>query len=120
MIRRIIRAGALSAAIVALAGTMTGAGDPAAVQGSLTSHGGTVVGGATTVLIGGQPVARVGDFAACPQVTGEVPHVGGPIATGSTTVLIGGQPVPTVGSIVSEDGFSSVIITGVDTVLIGG
>ena len=65
---------------------------PAARMGDQTAHGGVIVVGLPTVLIGGQPAARVGDMHTCPMVTGVVPHVGGPITgPGSPTVLIGGH-----------------------------
>lgn len=58
-----------------------------------TVHGGTIVSGYPTVLIGGMPAARLGDAHLCPQVTVVVPHVGGPIALGAFTVLVGGAPL---------------------------
>ncbi|MEM9666295.1 MAG: PAAR domain-containing protein, partial [Bacteroidota bacterium] len=62
----------------------------------MTAHGGTIVVGFPTVLIGGQPAARVGDMHVCPMVTpapAPVPHVGGPVVSpGAPTVLIGGVP----------------------------
>ena len=54
-------------------------GRPAARMGDPTAHGGVIVVGFPTVLIGGQPAARVSDMHTCPMVTGIVPHVGGPI-----------------------------------------
>lgn len=50
-----------------------------------------------TVLIGGQPAARVGDMAFC---------AGGPdvIALGSMTVLIGGQPAARLGDLTAHGG----------------
>jgi uncharacterized Zn-binding protein involved in type VI secretion len=66
--------------------------------------------GAITVLIGGQPAARVGDMAVC---------VGPPdvIAQGSTTVLIGGMPAARMGDSTVHGGK---IVLGLPTVLIGG
>lgn len=65
--------------------------------------------GALTVLIGGQPAARVGDMAVC---------AGGPdvIALGSFTVLIGGQPAARMGDMTAHGG---VIVMGLPTVMIG-
>jgi uncharacterized Zn-binding protein involved in type VI secretion len=65
--------------------------------------------GCPTVLIGGQPAARVGDMAVC---------VGPPdvIALGSFTVLIGGQPAARMGDMTAHGG---VIIMGLPTVMIG-
>ena len=66
--------------------------------------------GCPTVLIGGQPTARVGDMATC---------VGPPdvIAMGSTTVLIGGQPGARMGDPTAHGGS---IVLGLPTVMIGG
>ena len=65
--------------------------------------------GAPTVLIGGQPAARVGDMAVC---------AGGPdvIALGSFTVMIGGQPAARMGDMTAHGG---VIVLGLPTVMIG-
>ena len=54
---------------------------PAARMGDATAHGGTIVAGCPTVLIGGQPAARLGDMHTCPMQTPgtpPIPHVGGP------------------------------------------
>ncbi len=66
--------------------------------------------GCPTVLIGGQPAARVGDMATC---------VGPPdtIAVGSGTVLIGGMPAARMGDMTTHGG---IIVLGCPTVLIGG
>jgi uncharacterized Zn-binding protein involved in type VI secretion len=63
-----------------------------------------------TVLVVGQPAARVGDMALC---------VGPPdaIAIGSMTVLIGGQPAARVGDPTVHGGS---IVQGAPTVIIGG
>lgn len=93
---------------------------PAARMGDPTAHGGTIVIGCPTVLIGGQPAARVGDMHACPMVTGVVPHVGGPILPpGSPTVLIGGMPAARQTDQAVCTGPPDVIIMGCPTVLIG-
>ncbi len=97
---------------------------PAARQGDLTVHGGSIVTGFPQVLIGGQPAARLGDMHACPMVTPgtpPVPHVGGPITMGSATVLIGGQPAARVGDMATCVGPPDTIAPpGCPTVLIGG
>ena len=70
-------------------------GKPAARMGDMTAHGGSIVLGLPTVLIGGMPAARVGDMHVCPMMTPGVPpipHVGGPVTLGSVGVLIGGVP----------------------------
>ncbi len=93
---------------------------PAARMGDSTAHGGVIVAGCPTVLIGGQPAARMGDMHTCPMVTGVVPHVGGPIIMGSATVLIGGQPAARMGDQATCTGPTDVIAAGCPTVLIGG
>lgn len=93
---------------------------PAARMGDMTAHGGVIVVGAPTVLIGGAPAARMGDMHTCPMVTGLVPHVGGPITLGSATVLIGGMPAARVGDMATCVGPPDTIAVGCPTVLIGG
>ena len=94
---------------------------PAARVGDMTAHGGVIIPpGCPTVLIGGQPAARIGDMHTCPMVTGVVPHVGGPITTGSATVLIGNQPAARVGDVATCTGPPDTIIPpGCPTVIIG-
>ncbi len=95
-------------------------GQPAARMGDLTSHGGTIVLGLPTVLIGGMPAARVSDMHVCPMVTGIVPHVGGPILPpGGMTVLIGKLPAARVGDMCVCVGPPDSIAMGCMTVLIG-
>src|SRR6056297_4194723 len=65
--------------------------------------------GCPTVLIGGQPAARMGDMATC---TGP-PDT---IAQGSATVIIGGQPAARMGDITAHGGS---IVAGCPTVIIG-
>ena len=93
---------------------------PAARMGDPTAHGGVLLAGAPTVLIGGMPAARMGDMHVCPLVTGLVPHVGGPITLGSFTVLIGGQPAARLGDMAVCTGPPDTIVSGCPTVLIGG
>ena len=95
---------------------------PAARQGDPTNHGGVVLTGAATVMIGGQPAARVDDIATCPVVPpqpGPPPHVGGPIVTGSSTVRIGGRPAARAGDTIVENGAVSMVAGGAPTVRIG-
>ncbi len=93
---------------------------PAARMGDNTAHGGVIVIGFPTVLIGGQPAARLTDMHACPMVNGIVPHVGGPIiGPGSPTVLIGGLPAARVGDLATCVGPPDTIIKGAVNVLIG-
>jgi uncharacterized Zn-binding protein involved in type VI secretion len=96
---------------------------PAARMGDSTAHGGTIVAGFPTVLIGGQPAARVSDMHVCPMQTPGVPpipHVGGPILPpGMPTVLIGGLPAAIMGGMCTCVGPPDSIIVGCPTVLIG-
>lgn len=96
---------------------------PAARMGDSTAHGGTIILGAPTVLIGGQPAARVGDMHVCPMQTPGVPpipHVGGPILPpGGVTVLIGGQPAARMGDMCTCVGPPDSIVGGYPTVMIG-
>jgi len=95
---------------------------PAARQGDLTNHGGTIVTGTPAVLIAGRPAARVQDTASCPVVPpqpGPPPHVGGQIINGSSTVFIGGKAAARVGDTIVEAGATSAIAVGSPTVLIG-
>jgi uncharacterized Zn-binding protein involved in type VI secretion len=64
--------------------------------------------GATTVMIGGMPAARVGDMATC---TGP-PDT---IVNGSTKVMIGGMPAARMGDQTVHGG---VIMVGAPTVMI--
>ena len=97
---------------------------PAARVGDPTSHGGLVIVGSTNVLIGGQPAARLGSFATCPQsIPGNppTPHVGGPIVVGAATVLVNGIPAARLGDLIQESaGQVSVVGAGAATVNIGG
>ena len=95
---------------------------PAARLGDSTAHGGVIIGpGCLTVLIGGTPAIRVGDFQTCPMVDVLKPHVGGPILPpGSPTVLIGGMPAARVGDVTQCVGPPGVIVgPGCLNVLIG-
>jgi uncharacterized Zn-binding protein involved in type VI secretion len=96
---------------------------PAARMGDPTAHGGTIVAGFPTVLIGGQPAARMTDMHICPMVTPgtpPVPHVGGPVTLGSATVLIGNLPAARMGDMATCVGPPDTIASGCMTVLIGG
>jgi uncharacterized Zn-binding protein involved in type VI secretion len=87
----------------------------------MTAHGGVIVLGCMTVLIGGMPAARITDMHTCPMVTVLVPHVGGPILPpGSPTVLIGGLPAVRVGDLATCVGPPDTILPpGCPMVLIG-
>jgi uncharacterized Zn-binding protein involved in type VI secretion len=63
-----------------------------------------------TVLIGGQPAARVGDLATCAGP----PDV---IAMGSMTVMIGGQPAARMGDLTAHGG--AIVAPCCPTVMIG-
>lgn len=93
---------------------------PAARVGDLTATRDAITGpGALTVLIEGQPAARLGDLVAGTACTGS-------ITLGSTTVLIGGQPAARVGDQVMGTNPSGAPVTtaiappGAPTVIIGG
>ncbi len=96
---------------------------PAARIGDTTAHGGSIVAGCPTVLIGGVPAARVGDMHTCPMQTPGVPpipHVGGPVLPpGSPTVLIGGMPAARLGDMATCTGPPDSIVMGCMTVIIG-
>lgn len=97
-------------------------GKPAARIGDMTAHGGTIVVGCPTVLIGGMPAARMMDMHVCPMVTpapAPIPHVGGPIILGSMGVLIGGMPAARMGDMAICVGPPDVIALGCMTVMIG-
>ncbi len=97
-----------------------GAKLPAARIGDITMHGGTIVVGMPTVLIGGMPAARITDMHVCPMVTVIVPHVGGPIIPPtSMTVLIGGLPAARITDRCVCVGPPDMIALGCFTVLIG-
>jgi uncharacterized Zn-binding protein involved in type VI secretion len=95
---------------------------PAARMGDMTAHGGAIVLGCPTVLIGGMPAARLSDMHMCPMVTPglpPIPHVGGPVTLGSPMVLIGGMPAARMGDMLVCVGPPDSIMMGCLTVLIG-
>ena len=95
---------------------------PAARLGDRTAHGGSIIVGCASVLIGGMPAARVGDMHVCPMVTPglpPIPHAGGPIIMGSPTVFIGGMPAARMTDLAVCTGPLDVIISGCPNVLIG-
>ncbi len=94
-------------------------GNPAARLGDSGAHGGAIVMGCPTVMIGGMPAARVGDMHVCPMMTGMVPHVGGPIALGSFTVLVGSMPQARASDMAVCVGPPDTIAMGAPTVLVG-
>lgn len=97
-------------------------GAPAARLGDPMAHGGAIVVGCPTVLIGGAPAARVGDMHVCPMMTPGVPpipHVGGPIVKGAFVVLLGNMPSARVGDTAVCVGPTDTIAMGAPTVLIG-
>jgi len=80
-------------------------------NGPVPHVGGPVIPpGAPTVLIAGQPAAKVGDMLTC---TGPPDS----IIKGSATVLIGGMPAARLGDSTAHGG---VITVGCPTVIIGG
>ncbi len=94
-------------------------GSPAARLGDPTVHGGVIVKGLPSVVIGGQPAARIGDMHICPVVTVLVPHVGGPLILGSFTVLTGFVPQSRVGDMLICIGPPDAVAQGCPTVMVG-
>lgn len=94
-------------------------GMPACTITSQTAHGGIVILGFPTVLIGMLPASRIGDNHVCPMVTGVVPHVGGPFILGSPTVLVGNMPQSRVTDQLTCVGPPDVAVMGCETVLVG-
>jgi len=92
---------------------------PAARLGDPTVHGGVIVVGIPTVIIGGKPAARIGDMHTCPLATGPVPHVGGPICLGAFTVLVSGMPAARATDMAVCVGPPDAIAMGQPNVLIG-
>ncbi len=94
-------------------------GQPAARMGDmhvcpmvtvLVPHvGGAITLGCFTVLVGGQPQARISDLSVCVGPPGTV-------AMGSPTVLVGGIPAARMGDVTAHGGS---IVLGCFTVLIG-
>lgn len=94
-------------------------GMPACRISDSTAHGGIVVLGFPTVLIGYLPASRIGDMHTCPMFTGPVPHVGGPFILGSPTVLVGMMPQSRVTDQLTCVGPPDVALKGEPTVLVG-
>lgn len=94
-------------------------GKPAARMADSCAHGGLIVMGFPTVLIGGMPAARILDMHVCPLTTAIVPHIGGPIILGAFTVLIGGMPAAGMGDNAICIGPIDAIAMGYPTVLVG-
>ena len=87
-----------------------------------------IIKGAPTVLIGGQPAARIADMTQPCLLIGCVPGGPGLIAKGSATVLICSMPAARVGDMTSHlacvapipSPVGQIIPPGCPTVLIGG
>ena len=96
-------------------------GKPAARITDGCAHGGKIVQGEISVLIGGKPAARLGDMHVCPAVCpGPVPHVGGPILPAcARNVLIGMRPAARVGDKAVCACAVDTIVQGKTSVLIG-
>src|ERR1700753_3937942 len=94
-------------------------GMPACRISDNTPHGGIVVLGYPTVMIGYLPASRIGDMHTCPMVTGVVPHVGGPFILGSPTVIVGMMPQSRVSDQLVCVGPPDVAVKGEPTVLVG-
>src|ERR1700761_4317373 len=94
-------------------------GMPACTITSQTEHGGIVILGFPTVLIGFLPASRITDMHVCPMVTGIVPHVGGPFILGSPTVIVGEMPQSRVTDQLTCVGPPDMAVMGCETVLVG-
>jgi len=97
-------------------------GMPACRIGDLTEHGGTIMVGFPTVLIGEMPASRIGDMHVCPMVTPglpPIPHVGGPFVLGSPTVIVGEMPQSRVTDMLVCVGPPDQAVLGCMTVLVG-
>ena len=87
-----------------------------------------IIKGEPTVLIGGQPAARLSDTTVPCMLGGCVPGGPGMIAKGSATVLIGGLPAARVGDMTAHmscvapipSPTGQILPPGCPTVLIGG
>ena len=67
------------------------------------------------------PAARVGDFHACPMISGTVPHVGGPIlGPGANSVHVGGLPAAVLGDVATCAGALDSITAGSSSVKFEG
>jgi uncharacterized Zn-binding protein involved in type VI secretion len=88
----------------------------------------TIIKGAATVLIGGQPAARLTDTTTPCTLPGCVPNGPGMIALGSATVLIENLPAARVNDMTAHTGcvapipspVGKILPPGCPTVLIGG
>ena len=90
---------------------------PAARVGDTTGHPGVITGpGVSTVLLGGQHAAVVGDLHTCSFPPPAV-HPPTPFPKGSSTVLVSGRPALRMGD---TAGCGAPIVLGAPTVLIGG
>lgn len=84
--------------------------------------------GGVTVMIGGQPAARMGDMTVPCSLIPCVPGGPGVIAKGSATVMIGGQPAARVGDMTQHAAcvapipspVGQIMPPGCPTVMIGG
>lgn len=96
-------------------------GKPSARIGDSCAHGGKIVKGEFTVIIGGRPASRITDMHVCPAVCpGPAPHVGGPIIPPcAVNVLIGGLPAARIGDKAICACAIDSIVSGETTVLIG-
>jgi len=94
----------------------------AARMGDATDHGGLITEGEGSVIIAGQPAARVGDDHTCPASDpGPKPHKGGPILPpGAVRVIIAGSPAARVGDAATCVGPLDKIASGEPSVIIGG
>lgn len=91
---------------------------PAASITHLNGHPGMISGpGCPNVLVGGLPIAVLGDLHVCAMPPLAGPHPPTPLILGSTSVLCGGRPAARLGD---PSGCGSPTVLGHFTVLIGG
>ncbi len=85
--------------------------------GDTTNHGGTVVGpGAATVLVGGMPVAVLGDMHVCSLPPNTHQPTASPFIASNATVLIAGRPVVTTSD---SCACGAMAVVGAPTVQVG-
>src|SRR5690606_26243299 len=88
-------------------------------MGDTTAHGGSIILGNPTLMVGKMPSSTLGDMQVCPMCTGPVPHVGGPVSLGSMGVLFGKKPAARVSDMSVCTGPPSMPAMGCFTVLVG-
>ena len=78
--------------------------------GDTSTHGGTIITGASRTFVNGLPVARMGDLHSCP-IPG---HGVTPIITGSQTTITEGQPNARIGDVTGCG--ATIVTSSLDTI----